>query len=179
MRQYRQTATIGGVLLAALVITGCSDTIRRDVGIVRESPDEFQVVRRKPLIIPPDASLRPPASGAIRASTAVSDEAESIVTGSANEQISASAAEQALLARTQINVLPNIRTVILEETTQRRQLSEDRFLFILDSQRRAMRAQEAEPIDPNAEAERLVNEGLAKKVVTIKTGSTQTTGGGS
>ena len=49
-----------GAALAALA--GCSGTVQEKLGLGKRAPDEFQVVRRAPLILPPDYSLRPPAA---------------------------------------------------------------------------------------------------------------------
>lgn len=48
---------LGGVLLA-----GCGD-IRDMSGVRKEAPDEFAVVRRAPLSVPPNYDLRPPRPG--------------------------------------------------------------------------------------------------------------------
>ena len=47
----------------AMTLGGCTD-IRRAVGMEKVIPDEFAVVSRAPLAIPPDYSLRPPQPGA-------------------------------------------------------------------------------------------------------------------
>jgi hypothetical protein len=44
-------------------LAGC-DTLRRDAGLTKQSPDEFAVVTKAPLIIPPNFNLQPPAPGA-------------------------------------------------------------------------------------------------------------------
>ncbi len=46
----------------ALSMTAC-DSIREAVGVTKEAPDEFAVVTKAPLIIPPDYNLRPPQPG--------------------------------------------------------------------------------------------------------------------
>ena len=47
----------------ALVVTGCENT-RQALGIEgKKAPDEFAVLTKAPLIIPPDFSLRPPTPG--------------------------------------------------------------------------------------------------------------------
>jgi hypothetical protein len=51
------------VLFAAL--GGC-DTIRKVVGVDKTAPDEFTVISRAPLDLPPDYTLRPPRAGALR-----------------------------------------------------------------------------------------------------------------
>ena len=47
----------------AMTLGGCTD-IRRALGMEKVIPDEFAVVSRAPLAIPPDYSLRPPQPGA-------------------------------------------------------------------------------------------------------------------
>ncbi|HUJ48268.1 MAG TPA: DUF3035 domain-containing protein [Rhizomicrobium sp.] len=51
------------VSLAALALAGCS-SIRDAAGISKAPPDEFAVVNKAPLIIPPDFNLKPPKPGA-------------------------------------------------------------------------------------------------------------------
>ena len=51
-----------GLLLAA---AGCSGT-KESLGLVQDPPDEFRVVSRAPLAIPPDFALRPPRPGEVR-----------------------------------------------------------------------------------------------------------------
>jgi hypothetical protein len=52
-------------LLAACAVTliGC-DSVRDAAGLGKQSPDEFAVVTKQPLVIPPDYNLRPPRDGA-------------------------------------------------------------------------------------------------------------------
>jgi hypothetical protein len=52
-------------LLAATALAGC-DSFYRAIGKEKVVPDEFAVVSRAPLAIPPDFSLRPPRIGAQR-----------------------------------------------------------------------------------------------------------------
>jgi hypothetical protein len=54
----------GAVLLAAGLSLMSCDTIRDAAGITKEPPDEFAVVTKAPLIIPPDYNLHPPKPGA-------------------------------------------------------------------------------------------------------------------
>lgn len=52
--------------VAGLALSACSDA-RRAIGLERVSPDEFTVVSRAPLTLPPDMrSLPPPQPGAVR-----------------------------------------------------------------------------------------------------------------
>src|ERR1700743_853263 len=56
MPLLRSTA---GLLLVLLALAACSD-IKEDLGMGRSPPDEFAVVDRPPLSMPPDFGLRPP-----------------------------------------------------------------------------------------------------------------------
>ena len=53
------------ILSAAVAIglAGC-DSVRSAAGIGKDSPDEFAIVTKAPLVIPPDYNLRPPTAGA-------------------------------------------------------------------------------------------------------------------
>src|ERR1700761_5703526 len=64
MFEYRKSLLCGSaLLLAGLSLTGC-DSIRDAAGITKQPPDEFAVVSKAPLIIPPDYNLHPPKPGA-------------------------------------------------------------------------------------------------------------------
>lgn len=56
---------LAAVLLAAPSLAGCQD-FNRAIGREKVVPDEFAVVSRAPLAIPPDFSLRPPRIGVQR-----------------------------------------------------------------------------------------------------------------
>jgi Protein of unknown function (DUF3035) len=48
-----------------LVAGGCT-SVKETLGLTKQSPDEFKVVSRAPLSMPPDYNLRPPTPGAPR-----------------------------------------------------------------------------------------------------------------
>jgi Protein of unknown function (DUF3035) len=52
------------VLVAAVSLTGC-DTLRSAAGMDKSAPDEFAVLTKAPLVIPPDYNLMPPRPGAV------------------------------------------------------------------------------------------------------------------
>ena len=54
------------LILALFATVGACDTIRKVAGIDKTAPDEFTVISRAPLDLPPDFSLRPPQAGALR-----------------------------------------------------------------------------------------------------------------
>ena len=49
-------------LIAAAGLAGCQSTSQA-LGMTKVTPDEFRVVTKAPLVVPPDYSLRPPAPG--------------------------------------------------------------------------------------------------------------------
>ncbi len=64
----RHNSALGGVLRLSLAVGlvatlgGCG--FRDAVGLSKRPPDEFSVVTKAPLIVPPDYGLRPPRAGA-------------------------------------------------------------------------------------------------------------------
>jgi hypothetical protein len=60
MQEIFRFAALAGL---ALSLIGC-ESIREAAGITKEPPDEFAVVTKSPLVIPPDFALRPPKPGA-------------------------------------------------------------------------------------------------------------------
>lgn len=115
-----------GLALAALTLAGCSD-VRRSIGLDRQSPDEFAVVSRAPLTLPPSLQDLPkPRPGAPRpqdgtptqtAAGAVFGGAARRTTGNAAGE---SAGERSLVAQASARdgIDPNIRAKVDQETTQ-------------------------------------------------------------
>lgn len=61
--RVRKLAQVAGFAGLALSLTAC-ETMRNVVGGDKAPPDEFAVVSKAPLIIPPDYHLKPPKPGA-------------------------------------------------------------------------------------------------------------------
>jgi hypothetical protein len=53
---------VAGALVAAAGLAGCQST-QSALGMNKVTPDEFRVVTKAPLVVPPDYALRPPAPG--------------------------------------------------------------------------------------------------------------------
>lgn len=49
-----------------LGLAACGSSVQEDLGLKKKAPDEFAVVKRAPLELPPSYSLRPPEPGAPR-----------------------------------------------------------------------------------------------------------------
>jgi hypothetical protein len=60
MRLY--PVILAAAAVAGLGLSGCGTT-RNALGMQKVTPDEFRVVTKAPLVVPPDYSLRPPAPG--------------------------------------------------------------------------------------------------------------------
>jgi hypothetical protein len=148
-------------VIAALGLGACGET-RKAIGWDKTSPDEFRVVSRAPLTLPPDFGLRPPAPGQARPQELQPQEAaRAAVFGTQSPGRLAAAegspGEQTLVARMGGgNVDPNIREQIDRESAQLAEADRsfvDRLIFWqqrdpaqgqeLDAQRESQRLREA------------------------------------
>ena len=109
------------LVLVAFALTACSG-VRDQLGLTKKPPDEFTVVRKAPLVLPPNFNLRPPTPGAPQdRSLAATEVARRALTGNSTSQGSAAptVGELALLRKAGTNrAEPDIRKVLLAETTQ-------------------------------------------------------------
>jgi hypothetical protein len=108
-------------LVVAGLLSGCGDA-RKALGFEKSVPDEFRVVSRAPLSLPPDYALRPPQPGAVRPQEqTIPQRAMAVVTGNpAVERGSSdtSVGENALLAKVGADrANPNIRDIVEREST--------------------------------------------------------------
>lgn len=120
----------GGRIACAVVVlavlTGCGDT-RQVLGLDKQTPDEFQVVDRAPLSLPPDYALRVPEPGATqRGDTSTPQQALAAITGTPASAVSGAASvdpaadpgESDFLKRLGADrVVPDIRQVIARENS--------------------------------------------------------------
>lgn len=63
MRLSVKTVLIGGALTAAVGALSACSSVNGALGLSKNGPDEFRVVAKAPLVVPPDYALRPPAPG--------------------------------------------------------------------------------------------------------------------
>ena len=54
---------VSALIVAAGLVSGCAE-VRDAAGLAKKSPDEFQVMARPPLSLPPNFTLTPPTPGA-------------------------------------------------------------------------------------------------------------------
>ena len=145
----------------ALSVSACGG-FRESLGMTKQSPDEFRVVSRAPLTVPPDFQLRPPEPGAPRpqVGTPAQQAERAVFRNTQNAPQTANAAprrvtvgEQALLSATgAAEADPNIRLVVDRETKQINEESDyfvDRLVFWNDA------VPAGTVVDPAAETRRL------------------------
>jgi len=105
--------------IAGFALTGCQG-VREATGVAKLAPDEFTVITKAPLIVPPDYNLRPPQPGAAdRNLSSPSDMARNALfqqdpnAAAASLGANYSTSEQTLLARSGGSVAdPTIREQI-------------------------------------------------------------------
>lgn len=111
-------------LLVSTLLAGCEQT-RNAIGLQKRAPDEFAVVTRAPLSMPPDFGLRTPEPGKERPQEkAVRNKAREILIGNGNRRGGAAASgsfsqgEAAILSRAgALNADPSIRRKVDEESS--------------------------------------------------------------
>ncbi len=64
MKGHSRRIGFAALLVGAVTLLAGCDTIREATGNDKQPPDEFAVLTKAPLIIPPDFNLRPPKPGA-------------------------------------------------------------------------------------------------------------------
>jgi len=109
-------AWVSASVVALLLMSGC-ESIRQATGAEKTPPDEFTVLTKSPLVIPPDFNLRPPQPGIASRNDPDADETGASLAlptaSAANLGTSYSDGEKLLLAKTNaLSVDPNIRKTI-------------------------------------------------------------------
>ncbi len=154
MSMSRRIILIG---LTLPLLSACGE-LRQELGFGRNVPDEFAVVDRAPLSLPPDYTLRPPRPGASRPQEVGSDrQASEVVLGgkSGKGQTAPSASEQAIIeASGGSKADPNIRETVDRETAQKVVADEHLVKELLNWSGEPKKAP-ATTVDPAAEAERI------------------------
>lgn len=171
------------LLAAALCLPACT-SVKKELGVGRNSPDEFMVVKRAPLTLPPDYALRPPLdTGEPLPEAETSAQAKTALLGKTDEPAVKGAAENALLEKSgAARANPDIRRTIDEEngfiSLSNRSVAEK--LIFWDDEQPSPDNTPSSIVDPGAEAERIkkniaegrpVNEGdvpvIEKKMNTL------------
>ncbi len=162
MSIHKKSLPIAMLCLGGTVLAACGDDTRQAFGLDRRVPDEFAVVSRAPLSMPPSYALQPPRPGAPRPQEGTPrDQAASAVFGvevqpatfEPVDPSSVTPAEGALLRQAGADGLdPDIRRIVDQETTDLVEEDEgfvQRLLFWQDPLPAGL------VVDPQAEAARL------------------------
>ena len=160
-----------GALALAATLSACEGGIGDALGLGKNAPDEFAVVRSAPLTLPPDFTLRPPRPGEARpneesvreqAKVALFNEAGALAID--DSTAAATQGEAAFIERAgAADVDPNIRHIVDREFSGYASEDEsfiDSLLFWQEEQL------PGEVVDAGAEAERLRENAEAGKPMT-------------
>lgn len=166
---HRKQLLIAAMALALPALAGGCSSVKEQLGLTKQSPDEFKVVSRAPLSMPPDYNLRPPTPGAPRPQEGTTrDQAAAAVfgypgaglqpdqippIGEGEAESAQSSGESALLQSAGAGgVDPNIRQLVDSETAADAADSEtlaDTLVFWRDPE------PYGDVVDPEAEQKRL------------------------
>lgn len=159
------------ITLLSLTLLSACENAKEELGLTRSSPDEFAVVKRAPLEMPPEFGLRPPQPGAPRPQEqATSDQAREALMGPDAAPLQTSTAnnlttgEAALLTSANATSSPNIRNIVDYEAanTQRKDEPVVKKLLNIGGDQ----LPPATLVDPKAETERLKNNAATGQPVT-------------
>lgn len=150
---------VASVVVAGLALGGCQNS-REIFGLDKKAPDEFAVLTRAPLSMPPDYGLRPPTPGVKRPQErAIRDEARRILLSSAPADIEPAAGGPRSTGETAL--LERAGTADADPTIRQKVSRENQVLAVGDNGLidRLMFWRKEEPkgsaIDPTLEARRL------------------------
>ena len=141
--------------VALLSLAGCSGSVERAFGLVRDAPDEFTVETRAPLSMPPNFSMTPPEPGAKRPQELTAQQAaeaslapDAVLGGTAGPD---SAGQQALVQQAGPAAPANIR----EQVASEQSLDQPRQSFTSSLMFWQTTPEPGTPLDPVAESQRL------------------------
>tara|TARA_B100001750_G_C15489686_1_gene590491 strand:- start:159 stop:632 length:474 start_codon:yes stop_codon:yes gene_type:complete len=144
---------------AVLVLSACSNETKENLGLVNTAPDEFAVVTRAPLSVPPDYALRPPMPGASRPmEMSTQQQARKTVFGESDVAPGGAYADNSgFLNKVGVqDADPNIRRVVDTEEAKDTRTTAERLLFMKGNK------DKGEPLNPDEEMQRLRQEGVVK-----------------
>jgi hypothetical protein len=153
----------GVIILAGMSLAGCEST-KNALGLNKVVPDEFRVVTKAPLVVPPDYALRPPEPGEPRPQELQPDSAARLALLGQRDAVTRSQGEQLLVAKAGAEKAdPLARYVVDDEfgdLAYKEPTFADRVMFWKkkDSSEAASNAQvgnQSDPVDAAAEAERV------------------------
>ena len=175
---YKRVAT-AAVVMVGLGLAGCQSA-REALGMTKVVPDEFRVVTKAPLVVPPDYALRPPAPGQPRPQELQPESQARVALMGQRDAEQRSEGEKLLVAKAGADKAdPLIRYVIDDEfgaVAHKDRSFADRVIFWRKDKPQAgaaavsakdAGADNATPIDPAVEAQRVAKL-TANRAIVIK-----------
>jgi hypothetical protein len=164
-------------LFAGLGLAGCQST-QQALGMTKVTPDEFRVVTKAPLVVPPDFALRPPAPGKPRPQELQPESAARLALLGQREAEQRSTGEKLLANKAGAEKAdPLIRYVVDDEfgdVAHKEKSFADKVMFWRSARGPksdgAAAADTATPVDPAAEAERIAKLTGGKPIVISREG---------
>lgn len=164
--KMRRLGILGLIGFSVIGLSACGGASEQ-LGLNKKSPDEFQVLRRAPLEMPPNYALRPPAPGSARPQEqeTATQAAQAVFGGDIQaQQVAPASGEDFLLQQAGAqNVDPNIRRTVDSESAEfvdENQPVIDKLMNIGDD------TVKSSVVDPEKEAERLKQNAEEGKPVT-------------
>jgi hypothetical protein len=163
---------------AAFGLAGCQSA-QQALGMTKVTPDEFRVVTKAPLVVPPDYALRPPAPGKPRPQELQPESAARLALLGQREAEQRSQGEKLLVAKAGADKAdPLIRYVVDDEfgdVAHKDKSFADKVMFWRSAKAAksdaTAAADTAAPIDAAAEAERIAKLTGGKQIVISREGS--------
>jgi hypothetical protein len=164
-------------IAAAFGLAGCQST-QQALGMTKVVPDEFRVVTKAPLVVPPDYALRPPAPGKPRPQELQPESAARLALLGERQGEARSQGEKLLVAKAGAEKAdPLIRYVVDDEfgdVAHKEKSFADRVMFWRSAKGSTPEATAAAstpaPVDAAAEAERIAKLTGGKKIVISREG---------
>jgi hypothetical protein len=168
---------VATALVAAAGLAGCQST-QKALGMSKVTPDEFRIVTKAPLVVPPDYALRPPAPGEPRPQELQPESAARNALLGQREAEQRSDGEKLLVAKAGAEKAdPLVRYVVDDEfgdLAHKEKSFADRVMFWKKDDKPAQATPALDgtnaPIDANAEKERIAKLTGNKPVVIQRDG---------
>src|SRR6478609_1580007 len=175
---------VATALVAAAGLAGCQST-QKALGMSKVTPDEFRIVTKAPLVVPPDYALRPPAPGEPRPQELQPESAARNALLGQREAEQRSDGEKLLVAKAGAEKAdPLVRYVVDDEfgdISHKEKSFADRVMFWKKDDAAASTAApkgvaldgSQAPIDPGAEKERIAKLTGEKAVIIHRDGKSK------
>lgn len=161
-----KTKKIIAVLSCVIFLQACSQ-LKSELGLDRHSPDEFTVIKRAPLSLPPEYNLRPPSeNGVIRSIDDTQETAKNTIFGEQKKVVKYGSGEEVILSKIGAdNRQEDIRAILDKEsgfTPVKDKSFVDKILEFEDTQEVVNAKEEKKRIEDTLKAGKDITEGEVK-----------------